>query len=65
MRGGMRGASEKPCAARLSLQLWLAVRHEQAKAEKRKKVANSHFFDTLCCKGPGTAFAFARTRIPR
>ena len=31
---------------------------------ERKKAANSHFFDTLCCKGPGTAFAFARTRIP-
>lgn len=43
----MRGASERPCAARVSLQLWLAVRKEQAKAAKLEKAAIGRFFDTL------------------
>ena len=35
--GDTRGASEKPCVARVSFQLWLAERNEQAKAEKTRK----------------------------
>ena len=46
MSGNMCGARKRPCKARASLLLWLAVRHEQAKAEKLETVVNIHFFDT-------------------
>ena len=48
-----RGASEGPCVARVSLQLWLAVRNEQAKAEKLEKVAEKPLFrhaEAALCK---------------
>ena len=51
----LRGASEKPCAARVSLQLCPAVRHEQAKAAKFEKVSWGRFFDT---QKPGCAGLF-------
>ena len=37
---------EKALQSKASLLLWLAVRHEQAKAEKLETVVNIHFFDT-------------------
>ncbi len=48
-----RGASEGPCVARVSLQLWLAVRNEQAKTEKLEKVAEKPLFrhaEAALCK---------------
>jgi len=41
--GGMYGASESPCAARDSLQLWLTVRYEQAKAVNPQKSGTATF----------------------